>query len=1071
MSDLVEESQVHVVGIGASAGGLEALEQFFDHMPSDSGMAFVVVQHLSPDFKSLMDELLARHTSMTITRAENGMPIEPDGIYLIPPKKNMVLSDGKLLLSEQDPSGGLNLPIDIFFRSLAQDARNRAIAIILSGTGSDGSRGIADVHEAGGLVAVQTAESAGFDGMPRNALATGLSHVACIPQEMPRHLLRYKEDPSAFFVASAAELDEPVLPGGELAAILALFRARYGIDFTLYREGTVQRRIERRMQLNGHKRYVDYAELLRHDGKELEGLYRDLLVEVTEFFRDSRAFERLRREVIPALLEQIVEPKEELRVWVAGCATGEEAYSIAMLLDDCALSMKKFPSIKVFATDVHRNSLEAGSAGVYSQESLAKVPEELRQRYFTLHGSLYYVGSELRKMVIFAPHNLSIDPPFTRIDLISCRNVLIYLKPEVQKRILSLFHFGLKVNGYLLLGSSETLGELSGEFDTVDQHWRIFRKLRDVRLREAVSISMAPPIGDVVKASSTPLVGMDSRTAESFWNVVVEDLLDRYVPPSFIVNKQSELIHSFGDARKVFVQPKGRSTLKVLKMVEGDLRMALSAALHRAGREQERVVLQGVKVETQSSTSLMQVTVEPYNKRGQELFLVCLEEMEDRRITYEPTAEPFRASDQAASRILDLEKELEFKTESLQTTVEELESSNEELQSTNEELVASNEELQSTNEELHSVNEELYTVNAEHQRKIEELTQLTADMDNLIRSTEIGTIFLDRDLRIRRFTPSITTAFKVLEQDIGRPIDQFAYHFESPNWVDKVRQVIETGEPCEMQLRLREGAEVFLKRINPFKTADGVIDGVVITFTNVSEIARAQSMEARRKHLERVAHDLENFVYAVAHDLQAPLRHVQTGILELKEVVSGNALDSRVAFLESKTRRLENMLQNLLEYSRINTRGKPFVRTDLGLVLDSVLSEMRSAIDSCGAQVTHDSLPTLLADEDQLKTVVWHLLDNALKYRSEEPPTIHWGAVQQEGEWVITIRDNGIGVLQQHAQDIFVIFRRLGFKEEVEGDGLGLALSKRIVERHGASIKAEHNEGAGTTFTIRWPTG
>ena len=1065
------DSEFYVVGIGASAGGLEALEQFFDNMPSDSGMAFIVVQHLSPDFKSLMDELLARHTEMAIHRVENGMPITPNGIYLIPPKKNMVLSDGKLLLTEQDPSGGLNLPIDIFFRSLAQDVGKRSIAIVLSGTGSDGSRGLQDVHEGGGLIVVQTAESAGFDGMPRNAIGTGLADVITSAQSMPESILQYVESPEAFR-SRREEPQEPVLPGGELAAIFALFRKRYGIDFTLYREATIQRRIERRMQLIRVRRLLDYVEILRGDTAELEHLYRDLLVEVTQFFRDPQAFTRLREDVIPQLLDRVEDPRREIRVWVAGCATGEEAYSLAMLFDDCAAERGLSPIIKVFATDVHRASLEIASTGVYSGDAIANLPEHLQAKYFTPANGLFHVNQELRQMVIFAPHNVASDPPFTRIDLISCRNVLIYIRPEVQERILSLFHFGLNVGGCLMLGSSETVGDLAREFETVDQHWRIFTKLRDVRLHKVGSLPLAPAISGVVRPKPPLNLGIIGGE-QSVDTAAFENVIERYVPPSFVVNRHYELVHTFGDANKILVQPKGRPTLDVLRMVDGDLRMALSASLHRAARENERVILQGIKVQVEGRDTVMQVSVEPCSKKTLDLFLVCLEELKDRSSAIEePDAEQFSVNDHATQRIVDLERELEFKKETLQTTVEELESSNEELQSTNEELVASNEELQSTNEELHSVNEELYTVNAEHQRKIEELTTLTADMDNLIRATDIGTLFLDRELRIRRFTPSISSAFNVMEQDIGRPIEQFAYRFESPGWIDRAKEVLATGEPVEMQLRLPGASDTFLKRIRPYRGLDGQISGIVITFTEITAIVQSKEREReRREHLEQVTTDLQEFAYAVSHDLHGPLRQIKSAAEHLAVDFGGDVDDaqrSSLTAIDKRVGRMQRLLDCLLDYSRVKTQGGPLELVDVGSMVGELVREFKRDSER-EIQFHLSELSNVVADGQQLKMCVWHLIDNAIKYCVCDSPEIRIQTTIAHGRWTLKLDDNGVGIRPQHVREVFGIFKRLGFVEEVDGLGFGLALCKRIIERHNGKIWVESDLASGSAFHIELP--
>ncbi len=841
--------QFPVVGIGASAGGLESLEKFFDHMPENSGMGFVIVQHVSPDFKSLMDELLGRRTKIPIHRVQDAMPLQPDAIYLIPPRKNMIVSSGKLMLTEQDPSGGLNLPIDFFFRSLALDIGKQSIAVVLSGSGSDGSRGICDVHNVGGLVIAEDPNTSAFDGMPRSAIGTGIVDIVASPEKKPEAILsRMAGHPD---VKPASEGDEVLLPGDEMPAIYRLFRSRYGVDFTLYRPNTVNRRLDRRMRLSGYRDLSDYVELLEADSGELDELFRDLLVEVTHFFRDREMFQNLRREVIPEIVRD-AGPRGEVRVWVPGCATGEEAYSLAMLVHDATQEMKLYPAIKIFATDIHRNSLETASSGVFSEEDVRQIPRDLLERYFSRHGDWYHISRELRQSVIFAPHDITKDPPFTKIDLLSCRNVLIYLDTLVQRRVLAMFHFGMKVNGTLVLGPSESLGDHSREFECLDQRWRVFRKLRDVRLAEAKVAPMSPALTTVIRTE--PPHGLTTQLQRSnIESDVLEDLLDRYVPPSMLVNEHFELMYSFGDARKFLVQPKGRPTTEIIKLVRGDLRMALSAAMHRASRENQRIVFQAVRTETDAGSWHVQVAVEPYINQKQKMFLVCLEPVETRRQEVGTTEEEFDADDHTAQRIVDLERELDYTKETLQATVEELETSNEEMQATNEELVAANEELQSTNEELHSVNEELYTVNAEHQRKIVELTQLTSDMDNLLRSTEIGTIFLDKQLRIRRFTPGIAETFNLISQDVGRWIDSFTYSILDSDLVLEIKQVLEIGAPFEREVRDRDD-RWYLMRILPY-LYDGKVDGVVLTLIEITTLKAAERKLAEVSEIVEHAYD------------------------------------------------------------------------------------------------------------------------------------------------------------------------------------------------------------------------
>ena len=769
-----------IVGIGASAGGLKPIEDFFDNMPNDSGMSFVVVQHLSPDFKSLMDELLARHTDMSIHKVIDGVTIEPNSIYLIPPEKNMSIKGGKLLLADKAKKPQLHLPIDNFFESLADNIGESSVAIVLSGTGSDGSRGIKRVRESGGLVVVQEPESAGFDGMPRAAIASGVVDLICEPHEMPARLVKYQEDFDRQAIQQSEFENEfdGIAPGANGSVMLRLFRffrQRDNVDFSLYKQGTIQRRLERRMRMSTRATLDSYFDLVEEDESEAEQLFRDLLVEVTSFFRDPEAFERLRNVVIPEMI-QSAEKNTELRVWVCGCATGEEAYSMAILFEEAfRVSDRSDLGIKIFATDIHRKSLELASSGYYPSKSLEHVPAELH-KYFVRNNGICNVRRETRQKVIFASNDITRDPPFTRLDMICCRNVLIYLEPKVQKRILSTFHFGLKTKGVLFLGPSETVGDLGNEFEQLDRHWRIYSKRRDVRLPEATRMPLTPVLGAIVHEQNAPFMGGASQVQNQLWlTSAYEDLLAKHVPPSLLINELHELVHCFGDARKLLTPPEGRHTNDILKMLDKNLGVSVSAALHRAKTEGVPVVYRGVRVQLRDDQeSLYQVTAEPYHKRGQTLFLISLEEME-KVVPDDRIVEDFHSNEHSSDRIEQLERELNYTRETLQATVEELESSNEELQATNEELIASNEELQSTNEELHSVNEELYTVNSEHKAKIEELTQLTSDMDNLLKSTEIGTIFLDRNFNIRMFTPAISVGFNVMPQDIGRPINHISY--------------------------------------------------------------------------------------------------------------------------------------------------------------------------------------------------------------------------------------------------------------------------------------------------------
>jgi two-component system CheB/CheR fusion protein len=822
------------VGIGASAGGLDALERFFDALPTDTGMAFVVIQHLSPAFKSLMDQLLRRHTELPIHLVEDGMEVEPNHIYLIPPKKEMIISDGRLLLSEREQNQELALPIDVFFRSLARDCGSRAIGIVLSGGGSDGSRGIRDIHAAGGLVLVQDGASAQFDGMPKTARDAGVAQWVLSPAEMPPVLLKY--------AAGKAGREPPTGEAGDpagISAVYSMLQEAYGIDFTHYKPSTVTRRIERRLSLARSQDIGEYVSHLRQDKLELDVLYRDLLIGVTRFFRDEEAFKILEQKVLPELLER-TPPERPLRIWVAGCATGEEVYSLAIVLSDLMMEFGPRP-IKIFATDVHRGSLERAARAVYDEEAVHNVSPERLARYFSRAGSTYQVVPDLRQMIVFAPHNVIRDAPFTRVDLVACRNLLIYLQPSAQQKVLSLLHFALNRGGVLFLGSSENVGAFGSDLEPVDKHWKIYRKLSDARMVSAphANALLSEPRQDMASPA------LASRYSLSQLLSTYDALLDDVMPPSLLVSERGELIHTFGGASRFLHFRDGRPGLEVFDCVDAELKMVLVGGIKRAVHERAPIVFRGVRLGGEP----YKVTLRSVQRRqiGTPHVLISFEQLEAPSERREQPGTEIPIDQVSREQLANLEVELSHTKQNLQAAVEELETSNEELQASNEELQASNEELQSTNEELQSVNEELYTVNTEYQRKIGELTELANDMDNLLSSTDIGTIFLDGELKIRRFTPQIAGAFSLVAHDIGRSLETFAHRMDHPELVDELKHVLRTGERVERQLSDVAGKAVFL-RILPYR-AKGRVEGVVLTLIDMTSVRAAEDALFHERYL------------------------------------------------------------------------------------------------------------------------------------------------------------------------------------------------------------------------------
>ncbi|MEZ6046439.1 MAG: chemotaxis protein CheB [Planctomycetaceae bacterium] len=824
----------NIVGIGASAGGLEALEHLFEFLPADTGMAFVVIQHLSPDFKSHMDELLSRKTSMAVRMVEHGVEVEPNNVYLIPANKEMIISGNKLLLTDRSTPRTLSHPIDQFLRSLASDQGASSVGVILSGTGSDGSRGIRDIHDAGGLVIAQSPETARFDGMPANAVATGIVDQVLNPQEIANALVNHSQQSSL----PTEEVEDSFDVSPEWQQVLEQLKQTFGIDFSQYKIGTVGRRLRRRanfLRLNSADEYLRY---ISTDTSELSRLYHDLLIGVTQFFRDDEAFSYLQKEILPSLL-QGKKPGDSLRIWVAGCATGEEAYSLAMLFDEELQKRELQLHIKIFATDVHHRSLKTAARGFYAEEAVDYLSEERKSRYFLKKNNGFQINNKIRGMIVFAPHNVMSDAPFTQIDLISCRNMLIYLQPQAQKKVFSLFHFSLNPEGVLFLGPSETPSGLDEQFNVLSKRWKIYQKEGDSVRPSKNKLGYGMSNFPTGRLSASLPVPREVVTEKSMLRIY-EALLNRKMAASILISDTFEMLHVFSGAEKYLRINVGRQTNRILDMVNDTLETAINSAIQHVRSQNTKTRYTGIKSEIDGEKVLIEITAERVHLQSlpDELFLLEFHHEQENAPTDIDEVEA-NQNVMSRERILNLESELRYSQENLQATIEEMQASNEELQASNEELVASNEELQSTNEELQSVNEELYTINSEHQRRVEELAQANNDMDNLLATTRVGVIFLDNDLCIRRFTPEIARQLHLQRHDIGRSIEGFSHHLNHPNLIHDLQIVIEEHKEKELEITSRSGSELLLRAL-PYQS-DTQIEGVVMTLIDITALKKAQA--------------------------------------------------------------------------------------------------------------------------------------------------------------------------------------------------------------------------------------
>ncbi|MBL8055239.1 MAG: PAS domain S-box protein [Anaerolineales bacterium] len=866
-AEALPEPRFPIVGIGASAGGLAAFEAFFSAMPADaeSSMAFVLVQHLSPDHKSILTDLVKRYTRMRVFEVADGMKVEPNCAYIIPPNRDMAFINGTLQLLEPTAPRGMRLPIDFFFRSLAQDQRERAICIVLSGTGSDGTLGVRAVKGEGGMAMAQTPESTEYDGMPRSAIATGLVDYVLPPAEMPAQLIAYvthifgrRRRPA---VAPAARAEDT------LKKICVLLRAQTGHDFSQYKENTLVRRVERRMALHQIERADEYLQFLHKNPPEVTALFRDLLIGVTSFFRDPEAFAVLQNQVIPRLFAD-ASASRIVRVWVCGCSTGEEAYSLAILIQEHLSTLKQAVKVQVFATDVDERAIEQARSGVYPVSIAADVSADRLTRFFSLEadGGLYRIQKTIRDLLVFSEQDVLKDPPFSKLDLISCRNLLIYMNGDLQKKLIPLFHYALNPGGMLFLGTSETVGEFATIFTAVDRKWKIYQRGEDGPGAPRPALTeFVPPLTEVEAQSRQQRSESRGEGRANLRALAEQTLLEHYAQAGVLINGRGEILHMFGRTGQFLEPAAGDAGLNILAMAREGLRRELTTALHRAVTQPEPVRYLGLRVRTNGDFISANLTVRrvapgPDRVALQEMFLVILEEA--------ASAEPAPAADSAGEagasaphidqRIATLEQDLRNKEEYLQTTLEEMETSNEELKSTNEELQSVNEELQSTNEELEtskeelqSVNEELATVNAELQNKVADLSRANNDMNNLLAGTGVGTLFVDYRLRIARFTPAITHVINLIQTDIGRPVGHIVSNLVGyDRLVEDVQRVLESLVPQEAEVQTKAGVW-YLMRIRPYRTLENVIEGAVITFVDITQ--RKQMEEALRRSENRFA--------------------------------------------------------------------------------------------------------------------------------------------------------------------------------------------------------------------------
>ena len=859
----------YMVGLGASAGGLEALFGFFDNTPSDSGMAFIIVQHLDPTHKSMLADLLSDHTLMKVKEATHGEIVEPNFVYIIPPNKDLGITNGALQLLTPNESRSKRKAIDSFFKSLAQDQKEKAIGIILSGTGTDGTLGLTEIKSNGGISLVEDPKKSQFPGMPQSAILAKMADYILVPEKMPTQLLKFAES-----ISSKVVKIQPVIKAPsevQLKAIFLMIRKQTGYDFSNYKSNTIIRRIAKRMALSQIDSLDNYISFLHNNPTEIEKLYKDFLIGVTSFFRDKEVFISVEKKVIPYLLKNCIE-KQEIRIWVCGCSTGEEAYSLAILFKEALEKNKQYIKVIIFASDIDKDAISFARNGIYFDSILEHVSPDRIKRHFITNDNRFQLKKEIREMVVFAHHNVIKDPPFSKMDLITCRNLLIYMNSDLQKRIIPLFHYSLNDDGILLLGSSESIGDNTDSFMAFDSKSKIYKKKSEIRMRkpkldyELPNITHSPNIPAAMLAAITKKKINVSSLTEKI-------LLDNYAPPSVIIDKNNNALYFSGNTGLYLEPPSGEASLNILEMAKKGLKPKLESSIHEARTIKSEVNTYGVEVKVNDHFQTINLVVKPVLTKETDLGAMMIIFEPNEKIRKVNSEKSLSLSGKSKPKVSELEKELKITREHLQTAINELETSNEDLQTTNEEYQSSNEELQSTNEELEtsreelqSVNEELITVNTELSGKIEQLSQANDDLNNLLSSIEVATVFLDRNLNIKRFTPAATKIFNLIPTDIDRPVTHLSSNIVYKALADDVKNALKTLAIKTADVQATDGTWYHM-RILPYRTAENIIEGVLVTFVDITEQKNtAEMLKNTNEHLNMILENLPAVPFTCSAD-------------------------------------------------------------------------------------------------------------------------------------------------------------------------------------------------------------
>jgi two-component system CheB/CheR fusion protein len=1065
----IPSAEEFIIAIGASAGGLEAVHTLFDNTPTD-GVSYIIIQHLSPDHKSLIAELLAKHSKLQIFEAEHNMPVKPNCVYVVPSGKNMTIFRGRLILKDRESSTP-NSTIDIFFSSLAEDQGNKSVGIVLSGNGADGSKGIGAIKKVGGMVIVQDPDTTQFNSMPNSAINTGYYDYILSPTDIPDQITEYikQRTLTTHFSDPISEKDE-----NALLEVINIIKNKTPLDFSEYKRPTIVRRIIRRLTANNLNTIEEYIDLLKSNPEEVEILTKEFMISVTKFFRDPEAFEKIQNVVIPEIIGNKL-LVDTLKVWVVGCATGEEAYSIAILIREHLIDIKKDMEVKIFASDIDKEALAKASRGVYPDSISKEVSEDRLKTFFIKEGNQYKVRDNIRNMIIFADHDIVRQPPYGKIDFISCRNLLIYLNPTLQKKIFSTLHFCLNIGGYLFLGPSEGIGSLINVFSEVDKKWKIYKNIEG-NYKAGVN-KYSPQHIEIKKPSGVPYSLKSTRNVlpENILEIISQSHLEESgFLAGVCLDENNKIILPFGKYEQYLLPKLFNNNL--IELLPYELGIAVGTSVKKAVNSNVKIKVEKIVYKDKDAIRSVCVLVKPFlleNKIFQKLIIIYFNE-EVVEASETELSEVFDKEVYASQYVIDLEHELAEKKKELQDAYHALDESNDNIQSYNEELLSGNEEMQSSNEELQSINEELNTVNYEHQLKIKELADLNDDFNNYFKSSFNSQLYVDKNLVIKKFSPVSIKQINIKESDIGRPLADISTNIRFTNLIDDIIAVINNKEINEKQIETTDGKWYSMMIVPYVRSQDNKTDGAIITFNDITEIKKSKEViESANSKLTKINEDHDTFIYSVSHDLKVPLNNMEALISMLNEANDLNRIKDLTVPLIQSVIRLKETIHDLSDISKIEQEIDDTSSINIYEVFEEVKVTLSDMFIKNDAQLTVDLQEfEIKFSKKNLRSILLNLISNAIKYRSHDRELqIEIKSEKRDGFVVLTVKDNGLGIAKEKRDKLFSKFKRVHNLEiDVEGEGIGLYLAKKIITNAGGKIELQSKIGTGSCFMVYIPS-